>query len=300
MRRADVLSSGLSCSVESSSQGLRGRVALITGGGQGIGRMLALCVAELGADIAVVARTFEDVQATAAAVRGAGVRAEAVRADVSVRDEIEQAVEDIVQRLGRLDILIAAAGVYGPIGTVLEVDPAAWEQTIRINLLGTFHSIRAVLPTMVRQRRGKIVAFSGGGAVSPRPRFSAYATSKAGVVRLVETVAAEVAEVGIDINAVAPGPVPTRLHDEVLRHPERASEAEVRKAREIKEGGNGSISRLVGLVRFLVSDASHGLTGRLISAVWDDWESLGRRIAEIRGTDLYTMRRVTGSSSSSL
>ncbi len=254
MRRADVLSSGLSCSVESSSQGLRGRVALITGGGQGIGRMLALCVAELGADIAVVARTFEDVQATAAAVRGAGVRAEAVRADVSVRDEIEQAVEDIVQRLGRLDILIAAAGVYGPIGTVLEVDPAAWEQTIRINLLGTFHSIRAVLPTMVRQRRGKIVAFSGGGAVSPRPRFSAYATSKAGVVRLVETVAAEVAEVGIDINAVAPGPVPTRLHDEVLRHPERASEAEVRVY--LERWGLLSPQLAAHMIRFLTEPTS--------------------------------------------
>ena len=279
---------------------LQGQVVLITGGGQGIGRMVAVSLAELGADIAVVARTLEGLQATAEAARAAGVRAVAVRADVSVREEIGQAVETIVWRFGRLDILIAAAGVYGPMGTVLEVDPAAWEETIRINLLGTFYSMRAVLPVMVRQHRGKIVAFSGGGAVSPRPRFSAYATSKAGVVRLVETVAAEVAELGIDVNAVAPGGVPTRLHDEVLRHPERAGEAEVRKAKEIKEGGGGATSRLLALVRFLASDASHGLTGRLISAVWDDWESLPERIAEIRGTDLYTMRRVTGSSSSSL
>lgn len=273
---------------------LRGRVALITGGGQGIGRMLAVSLAELGVDIAVVARTLDDIRATARAAQAVGARAEPLQADASVREEIEEAVDRAVRRFGRLDILIAAAGIYGPIGTVLDNDPAAWEQTIRINLMGTFYSIRAVLPAMIAQRRGKIVAFSGGGAVSPRPRFSAYATSKAAVVRLIETVAAEFADYGIDINAVAPGPVPTRLHEEVLRQAERAGEAEVRKARAINEGGRDAVDRLVGLVRFLVSDESDGLAGRLISAVWDDWETLGARIAEIRDTELYTMRRVIG------
>lgn len=273
---------------------LRGRVALITGGGQGIGRMLAVSLAELGVDIAVVARTLDDVRATARAAQALGARAEALQADASVREEIEEVVDRAVRRFGRLDILIAAAGIYGPIGTVLDNDPAAWEQTIRINLMGTFYAIRAVLPVMIAQRRGKIVAFSGGGAVSPRPRFSAYATSKAAVVRLIETVAAEFADCGIDVNVVAPGPVPTRLHEEVLQQAERAGEAEVRKARAITEGGSDAVDRLVGLVRFLVSDESNGLAGRLISAVWDDWETLGARIAEIRGTELYTMRRVTG------
>jgi NAD(P)-dependent dehydrogenase (short-subunit alcohol dehydrogenase family) len=274
---------------------VRGRVALITGGGQGIGRILAVSLAEMGVDVAVLARTIADVERTARAVRALRVRAEAVQADVSVRDEIEQAVAQVVDRFDRLDILIVAAGIYGPIGTVLEVDPAAWEEAIRINLLGTFYSVRAVLPTMLRQGRGKIVAFSGGGAVSVRPRFSGYATSKAGVVRLVETVAAEFADAGIDINAVAPGPVATRLHDEVLRQPERAGEAEVQKARQIQEeNGGASIERLTGLVKFLVSYASNGLTGRLISAVWDNWELLSGRIAHIRGTDLYTVRRISG------
>lgn len=277
-----------------SASQLRGRVALITGGGQGIGRMLAVSLAELGVDVAVVARTLDDVRATARAAQAVGARAEPLQADASVREEIEEAVDRTVQRFGRLDILIAAAGIYGPIGTVLENDPAAWEQTIRINLMGTFYSIRAVLPVMIAQRRGKIVAFSGGGAVSPRPRFSAYATSKAAVVRLIETVAAEFADYGIDVNVVAPGPVPTRLHEEVLRQAGRAGEAEVRKAREIIAGGRDAVDRLVGLVRFLVSDESDGLAGRLISAVWDDWETLGARIAEIRDTELYTMRRVIG------
>ncbi len=279
----------------SSISDLGGRVALITGGGQGIGRMLALDLAEAGVDVVVVARTIADVESTAAAARARGVRAAAVRADVSVRDEVERSVNRTIERFQRLDILIAAAGIYGPIGTVTEVDPVAWEETMRINLFGTFYAIRAVLPSMVRQRHGKIITFSGGGGVSVRPRFSAYAASKAGVIRLMETVAAEFADAGVDINAIAPGPIATRLHDEVLRQAERAGEVEVRKARQFAGGAGAAPGRLMGLVRFLASDASNGLTGRLISAVWDDWEALGGRIAEIRNTNLFTVRRISES-----
>ncbi len=278
---------------EAGVSSLCGRVVLVTGGGQGIGRMLAVDAAASGADVVVLARTLADIEETARAARAFGGRAEAVRADVSVQQQVEQAVAGVIARFRRLDVLIAAAGVYGPIGTVQQVDPAAWEEAIRINLLGTFYSIRAVLPVMVRQRHGKIIAFSGGGAVSVRPRFSAYATSKAGVVRLVETVAAEVAEFGVDVNAVAPGPVATRLHDEVLRQAEYAGEAEVQKARQVLEGGPSGLDRITGLVRFLAGDESNGLTGRLISAVWDPWEGFGERIAQIRDTDRYTVRRIS-------
>ncbi len=270
-----------------------GRVAIITGGGQGIGRLLAVRIAELGAAVGVVARTRADVEETALAVREVGGHAEAFHADVSMPGEISSVAQRMVDIHGRLDILITAAGVYGPMGPVLDVDLAAWEETIRINLLGTLYAVRAALPAMVAQCAGKIIAFSGGGAVSPRPRFSAYAASKAAVVRLVETVAAEVADYGIDVNTVAPGPIPTRLHAEVIRQAAGAGEAEVRKAREIMAGGPGSAERVVGLVRFLASPQSNGLTGRLISAVWDEWETFADRLAEIRGSELYTMRRVT-------
>ncbi len=270
-----------------------GRVAIITGGGQGIGRLLAVSIAELGATVGVVARTRADIEQTALAVGEVGGHAEAFQADVSRPGEISSVVQRMVQIHGRLDVFIAAAGVYGPIGPVLDVDLAAWEETIRINLLGTLYSIRAAIPPMVVQRSGKIIAFSGGGGASPRPRFSAYAASKAAVVRLVETVAAEVADFGIDVNTVAPGPVPTRLHTEVIRQAPGAGEAEVRKAREILEGGPGSVGRVVGLVRFLASPQSDGLTGRLISAVWDEWETFADRLDEIRGSELYTMRRIT-------
>jgi NAD(P)-dependent dehydrogenase (short-subunit alcohol dehydrogenase family) len=268
------------------------RVAIITGGGQGIGRLLAVRLAELGATVGVVARTRADIEQTALAVGEAGGHAEAFQADVSRPGEVSSAVQRMVEIHGRLDVLIAAAGVYGPIGPVLDVDLAAWEETIRINLLGTLYSIQAVLPPMMAQRSGKIIAFSGGGGASPRPRFSAYAASKAAVVRLVESVAAEVAGYGIDVNTVAPGPVPTRLHAEVIRQAEKAGEAEVCKAREIMDGGPGSVERVVGLVRFLASRKSDGLTGRLISAVWDDWETFADRLDEIRGSELYTMRRI--------
>lgn len=279
-------------STAASPAEFEGRVAVITGGGRGIGRLLAVRFAALGATVAVVARTLEDVQATARTAQEAGGRAAAFQADVSEPGEIARVVERVADAYGRLDILITAAGVYGPIGPVLEVDLDAWEETIRINLLGTFYAIRAVLPVMVAQRSGKIIALSGGGAVSPRPRFSAYASSKAAVVRLIETVAAEVEEYGIDVNTMAPGPVPTRLHREVIRQAAGAGETEVRKAREIMDGGPGQVERVVGLVRFLAGPQSDGLTGRLISAVWDEWDTFPERLADIRRSELYTMRRV--------
>lgn len=280
-------------STAQTSSELGGRVALITGGGQGIGRLLAWRLAALGAAVAVVARTRTDVEAVALQVQEAGGDALAFQTDVSVPGEIASVARKVMEQYGRLDILIAAAGVYGPIGPVLEVDLAGWEEAIRINLLGTLYAIRAVLPTMVAQRAGKIIAFSGGGAVSPRPRFSAYAASKAAVVRLVEAIAAEVAEYGVDVNVVAPGPLPTRLHAEVIRQSAGAGDAEVRKAKEIMDAGPGPVERLVGLVRFLAGPRSNGLTGRLISAVWDEWETFADRLDEIRSSELYTVRRVT-------
>ncbi len=265
---------------------------MVTGGGQGIGRAIAVDLCGVGVDVAVIARTLADVERVAEEAAGAGGRVLPIRADVSVQTQIHEAINHAAREFGRLDFLVAAAGIYGPIGTVAANDPDAWEETIRINLLGTFFAIRAALPFMTARRYGKIVTFSGGGAVSPRPRFSAYATSKAAVVRLTETVAAECEEHHIDVNAVAPGAIATRLHDAVLRQRDGAGTDEVQKVEQLKAGAGASLERVIDLVRFLVSADSDGLTGRLISAVWDDWQSFGNRIAEIRSTDLYTVRRV--------
>jgi NAD(P)-dependent dehydrogenase (short-subunit alcohol dehydrogenase family) len=147
---------------------------------------------------------------------------------------------------------------------------------------------------MIKQRKGKIINLSGGGATYPRPNFSAYAASKAGVVRLTETLAEEAKKFNIQVNAIAPGAVSTRLHEQILAAGEAAGEKALAESRKVKEGGGTSLELPVGLAVFLASDESNGLTGRLISAVWDDWQEMSKKIPEIMSTDWYTLRgRVT-------
>src|SRR3989304_3857404 len=169
---------------------------------------------------------------------------------------------------------------------------AGWDP-LRTNLRGPSLAPRFVLPQMLRQGRGKIINLAGGGASSPFPRFSAYATSKAAVVRLTETLAEELKGSGIDVNAIAPGAVNTRLLDQVLEAGDAAGDQFLNCARRQREEGGTPPEKAAELAVFLASDKSNGLTGRLISAVWDEWPEMALRIPEIMASDLYTLRRVT-------
>jgi len=148
---------------------------------------------------------------------------------------------------------------------------------------------------MIQRGGGKIVNLSGGGATSARPRFTAYASSKAAVVSLTETLAHEVKEYNIQVNAIAPGAVNTRLTDEILAAGAAAGEETLERTRRQKETGGVPPDKAAALAVFLASDESDGLTGRLISAVWDDWESMTEHIDRIMASDLYTLRRVVES-----
>ena len=176
---------------------------------------------------------------------------------------------------------------------MVDNDVEEWIKTVNINLIGTFLCSKMVLPVMIERRRGKIINLSGGGATGPRPRFSAYAASKAAVVRFTETLAEEVKEFNIQVNAIAPGALSTRMHDQVLTVGEAAGEKELALSRRVKEGRGTPFELPAGLAVFLASDDSDGLTGRLISAVWDDWRSMSKeKIEEIMGRELYTLRRI--------
>lgn len=274
---------------------LAGKAAIITGAGRGIGRTIALALAHDGADVLVASRTLSEVAETAEEVRALGRHALALKVDVSNRDEVERMVAQALEEFGKVDILVNNAGIYGPIGPLVDNDPEKWVQTVRINLFGSFLCARAVLPFMIRQRHGKIINLSGGGASSPLPNFSAYAASKAAVVRLTETLAEEVRGFNIQVNAIAPGAVNTRLTDEILAAGAAAGEEMLARTRRQKETAGVPPERAAALVVFLASEESDGLSGRLISAVWDDWESMNGRIDQIMGSDLYTLRRVVES-----
>jgi 3-oxoacyl-[acyl-carrier protein] reductase len=272
---------------------LAGKTAIITGAGRGIGRAIALAFARETADVLVASRTLSEVAETAQQVRDLGRHALALKVDVSNRGEVAGMVAQALEKFGKVDILVNNAGICGPIGPLVENDPERWLQTIRINLFGVLFCSRAVLPFMIRQRRGKIINLSGGGASSPRPNFSAYAASKAAIVRLTETLAEEVKGFNIQINAIAPGAVNTRLTDEILAAGSAAGEETLARTRRQKETGGAPPERAAALAVFLASEESEGLSGRLISAVWDDWESMNGRIDQIMASDLYTLRRVT-------
>ena len=251
---------------------LQGRNALVTGGGRGIGRSIARTLAAAGARVAILSRTRDQVEAVAAELTDAGSDALALTADVSVAGEVAAAVAEVERVWGGVDVLVNNAGLLGPVGPAHEAEPEAWLQAVRVNLGGCFLCSRAVLPGMIARRQGGIVNLSGGGGVSPRPWFSAYGAAKAGVVRFTETLAEEVAPHGVRVNAVAPGAVPTdmaREAAEALR-----ATAGSGAAGDAPERGAGTPEGAAELVLYLVSPRSGRLSGRLLSAVWDDWENL--------------------------
>jgi 3-oxoacyl-[acyl-carrier protein] reductase len=178
-------------------------------------------------------------------------------------------------------------------GPVEDNDWEAWAEAVRVNLFGTVLMCRAVVPHLRGQNYGKIINLSGGGATAPLPRMSAYAASKAAVVRFTETLAEEVRDAHIDVNAIAPGALNTRLLDQVLAAgPEAVGRAFYEKSLKQRDDGGVPPEKGAALAAFLASAHSDGITGRLLSAVWDDWEALPGRQQRLARSDIYTLRRI--------
>ena len=274
---------------------LKDKVAIITGAGRGIGKAISLAYAQEGADIIVISRTVSEVEETAKQIQSLGHKALSISADVSKPEDVKNAVDASIKEFGKVDILVNAAGIQGPIGSVLENDINYWIQTINVNLIGTFLFTKAVLPAMIEHRKGKIINFSGGGATSPRPYFTAYAASKGAVVHFTESLAEEVKKFNIQVNAIAPGAVNTRMLDQVLSANDLAGEKESAKAKDQLNSGGTPLEKPAKLAVFLASDESDGLTGKIISAVWDNWQDFAGKINEIMASDIYTLRRVVKS-----
>jgi NAD(P)-dependent dehydrogenase (short-subunit alcohol dehydrogenase family) len=275
---------------------LAGRGAVVTGASQGLGRALAEAFVREGASVLLAARTpepLEDARAAIAAMAGAGQVVEAVAADVGDPSGCAAVAERATRTLPELTALVNNAGVYGPIGRIEDVDWAEWADAVRINLFGMALMSRAVIPHFRRRGYGKIVSLSGGGATGPLPRFSAYAASKAAVVRLTETLAEELRADHIDVNAIAPGALNTRLLDQVVEAgPDVVGGDFHERAVKQKSEGGVPLERGTALAVFLASAASDGITGRLVSAVWDDWERLPERRQELADSDVFTLRRI--------
>ena len=267
------------------------KVAIVTGAGRGIGRAIALAFAGEGADVVAVSRTIPEVEQTASEIKARGRKSLAIKADVSNQQDVQEMIALTLKEFGKVDILVNNAGVLGPIGPTWENNIEEWIRTVHINLVGTFLCSRAVLPFMMNQRWGRIINLSGGGAAYPNPRFSAYASSKAAVVRFTETLAEEVKDFNITVNVIAPGLVNTRMQEEILKTGGKAGKKALEKAMKAKEEGV-SPELAASLVVFLSSEEAGRITGKFISAVWDDWKNLPSRLREIQEGELFTLRRI--------
>jgi NAD(P)-dependent dehydrogenase (short-subunit alcohol dehydrogenase family) len=262
---------------------------VVTGSSTGIGRALVERLLARGDRVWGVARS--DQSDLAARHRGLF---SASRADIASWTDVEHAAAEATAGWTHVDGLVTCAGAQGELGRALACDPKRWSETVRVNLDGTLFAIRAFAALLARApRRAKIVCFSGGGATKARGRFSAYAAAKTGVVRLVETIAEEERGTALDVNAVAPGAINTRLTDEVIAlGPSIVGEAEYATAQKQKATGGASLDKALGLVEWLLGSESDGITGRLFSAPWDPWPTLGQHTQELAGSDIYTLRRI--------
>ena len=261
---------------------------IITGASSGIGRALAERLLSHGHLVWGLARSDQ----TAFARQNPG-RFFAARCDVADWAQVDRTAREIMAGWPEIDGLVTCAGIQGAVGRTVTIDPAQWSATVRTNLDGTFYAIRAFHAALrAGPRRAKIVCFSGGGATKSRPNFSAYGSAKTAVVRLVETVAEEELGTPLDINAVAPGAINTGLTDELIAlGPGVVGDTEYQTALRQKETGGASLSRALDLVEWLLSPASDGISGRLISAQWDPWDQLVGKGQELRENGTYTLRR---------
>jgi NAD(P)-dependent dehydrogenase (short-subunit alcohol dehydrogenase family) len=273
---------------------------IVTGASMGAGREIALRCLAAGANVAICARNGSEIEAAAVALKAEfpDRKIVAQNCDVSNIADVDRLFDCAIDALGGLDVVVNNAGIHGPIGKVGEVDWAAWQHAIAVNLVGTAYSchcaVRYFKSRAATARRAKIINLSGGGATAPQPGLSAYGASKAGLIRFTETLAAEVLPFDIDVNAVAPGALATRLLAELnAAGPNDIGLEQHSRIKETIAQGGMSITRAADLCVYLASSASNGITGRLISAAWDPWPFTPERAQKLTATDIYTLRRIT-------
>src|SRR3989338_8880338 len=252
---------------------MQGKVVLITGGSLGIGQCIAKTFAKEGARVFICSRTSADVNYITKAIQEENEFCEGLSMDVTDSGQVKAWVEDIYQRLKRVDLLINCAGIYGPIGPMETLDPKEWKNTVEINLFGTVNCIRAVVPIMKKQRAGKIINFSGVGVIT-------------------EVLARELKDFNIQVNAIAPGAVNTRFLDRVLEAGSNPGKEFYERSLRQKEEGGTPPELAAKLALFLASEDSNFITGKIISAKWDPFHQAKEFREELEKGGLWNLRRI--------
>ena len=268
---------------------LAGQVAIVTGGGRGIGRAMALALAEAGAAVGVVARTADQLAETVALIKEAGGHAVACPADVTDRAAIERVVTQVEEQLGPVDLMVNNAGVGGQIGPMWENDPDRWWHCIDVNLRGPFLCSRAVLPGMIARRRGRIITTASGAGLGPWPYVAAYAIGKCAAIRFSENLAAETREHSVSVFVIHPGFVRTDMVADAVESPDDEEWLGGLFRKSLADGHDVPPERAADLVVLLASGQADALSGCFIT-VDDDVAELVSRAEEIQQDALYRLR----------
>ncbi len=276
---------------------LNERSAIITGASRGLGKAIAQAFLANGCNVTICGRDEKKLREAAAELQAGcqtSAQIKALKADVASESEVKALVAGAIQQFGQLDIIVNNAAILGPIGPTELVDWQEWLRTVQINLGGPVLLCRAAIPHLKAQRAGRIINLSGGGATAPRPCFAAYASSKAALVRFTETLAEELKEFDITVNALAPGALNTEMLEQVLQAGSAmaGSKAFADACLQKDQGGN-SLEQAAALCVFLASDTASAITGKLISAAWDPWQKLSLHEKRLVNSDIYTLRRIT-------
>jgi NAD(P)-dependent dehydrogenase (short-subunit alcohol dehydrogenase family) len=267
---------------------LSGCVAIVTGGGRGLGAEIARRLAADGASVAVAARSADELDETVRGIVEGGGRATAHVVDVSDQETVQEMVALVERDLGPVDLLVNNASIIQPLGPVWEVDPADWWRLLEVNLYGTFLCARAVLARMTKRRRGRIVNVASGTGIEAPPNMSAYVASKAAVIRLSEELAAQTADYGIAVFAIDPGFMSTTM-TAYLAESDQGKRWTPLAPFIFGTDAHVPTSRGAGLVAALATGDADGLSGRFIT-VWDDLTDLVSRSEQIVDEDLLRVR----------
>jgi NAD(P)-dependent dehydrogenase (short-subunit alcohol dehydrogenase family) len=264
---------------------------MICGASSGIGARLARAMADDGHRVFICARRADRL----AAVRNGSISIETFVCDVSDKHQVENLVAALSAKTDAIDVLINCAGGFGEIAPITSADSARWWETLEVNLKGTYLAIQCMLPLLTKGSQPRVINFAGGGAFSPFPNYSAYACSKTAIVRLTECLAAELASSNIRVNAVAPGFVPTDMHQATLKAGEqRAGRLQFQRTKAILSQPAPTMENVVNCVKVMMSSPLDELTGKTLSSNFDPWQTRTFRefLPDIVRSDLYTLRRV--------
>lgn len=266
---------------------------LITGGSMGIGYAAAEACLKAGGRVVICARRAKDLETAQKNLKSKGYQnIVSLTADVTKRTDIDKAIDKVEAAFGPLNAVIHAAGVYGPIGNIMETDPEKWLNNININLFGTYLIARQSCLRFKKNGGGRIALFSGGGASGPLPNYSAYAASKVAIVRFTETISEEMSSYGIEVNCIAPGFVATRFHEETINAGKLAGEKFLEFTKEQLKKGGVPASKGAETAAFLISDEAKGITGKFVSSVHDQYKDWPKHLNELKASDIFTLRRI--------